>query len=180
MAAASIPGIHGWDNAYYAWPCCALGLSALPGGRCGLGVPVRCGRPVAGNALPLRPRRGPVPLCPPLIPHDCPRPVWHGGRSRLLTRGTLTALCCSPRQGCRPLGACCEAYCPRRAVASASSMPATPALRRMPTAVRRWAWDGPALTASMRMREADGWQGAARKEGGHEANQGSFCMPAHR
>jgi len=52
MAAASVPGIHGWDNAYYAWPCCALGLSAFPGGRCGLGVPVRCGRPVAGHAPP--------------------------------------------------------------------------------------------------------------------------------
>ena len=104
MAAASVPGIHGWDNAYYAWPCGALGLSAFPGGRRGPGVPVRCGRPVAGSAPPLRPRRGPVPLCPPLIPHDCPRPVWHGGRPRLLTRGALTAICCSPRQGRRPLG----------------------------------------------------------------------------
>jgi hypothetical protein len=109
-----------------------------------------------GARPPLRPRRGPVPLCPPLIPHDCPRPVWHGGRSRLLTRGALTALCCSPRQGCRPLGACCEAHCPRRAVAPASSMHASPAPRRRHTAARRWAWDGPALTASMRMREADG------------------------
>lgn len=50
MAAASVPGIHGWDNAYYAWPCGALGLSAFPGGRRGPGVPVRCGRPVAGSA----------------------------------------------------------------------------------------------------------------------------------
>jgi len=60
MAAASIPGIHGWDNAYYAWPCWALGLSALPGGRRGPGVPVRCGRPVAGNARPSQatPRAG--------------------------------------------------------------------------------------------------------------------------